>query len=58
MLKVSLLADFLPTEGQGHVLLTARALATGKILGSLPVENLEVSEGIWKFLHGMSYVTV
>ena len=56
MLKVSLLADFLPTEG--HVLLTTRALATGKIVGSLPVENLEVSEGIWKFLHGMSYVTV
>jgi hypothetical protein len=46
MLKVSLLADFLPTEGQGHVLLTTRALATGKILGSLPAEKMEVSGGI------------
>jgi class 3 adenylate cyclase/tetratricopeptide (TPR) repeat protein len=41
-----LLTNFLPPESQGHVLLTTRTQATGKIARSLPVEKMEVSEGL------------
>ncbi len=44
--ELSLLNDFLPTGGQGHLLLTTRAQATGKIAQSLSVEKMEVSEGM------------
>src|SRR5258708_6810841 len=45
--ELSLLTDFLPSGGQGHLLLlTTRAQATGKIAQSLPVEKMEVSEGM------------
>ena len=40
------LADFLPTGGQAHILLTTRAQATGKIAEGLTVEKMDVSEGI------------
>jgi tetratricopeptide (TPR) repeat protein len=44
--ELSLVTDFLPTKGKGHVLLTTRAQATGKIAQSLSVERMELSEGI------------
>ena len=44
--ELPLVKDFLPSEGQGHVLLTTRAQATGKIAESLAVEKLELSEGM------------
>ena len=44
--ELVLLADFLPSAGAGHVLLTTRAQATGKIAQSLSVEKMEVSEGV------------
>jgi tetratricopeptide (TPR) repeat protein len=49
--ELALLADFLPGEGKGHVLLTTRAQATGRIANSLPVEKLEMSEGMHFLLH-------
>jgi len=41
---LSFIPHFLPTRGQGHVLLTTRAQATGKIAQSLSVEKLETDE--------------
>ncbi len=43
---LSLLPDFLPHEGKGHLLLTTRAQATGKLARSLSVEKMEMAEGI------------
>jgi len=43
---VTLLSDFLPGEYKGHLLLTTRSQATGRIATSIPVEKLEISEGI------------
>src|SRR5579864_1500598 len=42
----ALLADFLPTVGKGHTLLTTRAQATGRIAASLSVEQLETPESL------------
>ncbi len=44
--ELSLLTDALPGGGQGHLLLTTRAQATGKIAQSLSVEKMEPSEGM------------
>jgi tetratricopeptide (TPR) repeat protein len=44
--ELPLLADFLPSGGQGHVLLTTRSQATGKIAESLPVEKMDMNEGM------------
>ncbi|HEY6540839.1 MAG TPA: helix-turn-helix domain-containing protein, partial [Ktedonobacteraceae bacterium] len=44
--ELSLVSEFLPTRGQGHVLMTTRAQATGKLAESLPVDKLDMSEGI------------
>ena len=41
-----LLTDFLPTEGAGHIVLTTRAQATGRIASSLSVEKMGVAESI------------
>lgn len=43
---LSLLPDFLPLEGKGYLLLTTRAQATGKFARCVPVEKMEMSEGI------------
>ncbi len=43
---LSALPDFLPREGQGQLLLTTRAQATGTLARSLSVDKMEVSEGI------------
>jgi tetratricopeptide (TPR) repeat protein len=43
---LSLLSDFLPAGGQGHVLLTTRAQATGKLAENLSVDKMEPSEGM------------
>jgi tetratricopeptide (TPR) repeat protein len=42
---LQLLTDFLPSQGQGHLLLTTRAQATGKIAQTLSVEKMELAEG-------------
>jgi tetratricopeptide (TPR) repeat protein len=44
--ELTLLPDFLPTGGQGRLLLTTRAQATGKLAEALPVEKMERFEGI------------
>ena len=44
--ELSIVKDFLPGAGQGHLLLTTRAQATGKIAQSLSVEKMERPEGI------------
>jgi tetratricopeptide (TPR) repeat protein/transcriptional regulator with XRE-family HTH domain len=44
--ELHVLTDFLPTEGAGHLLLTTRAQATGRIASSLPVEKLEIRESM------------
>ena len=49
--ELSLLADFLPTKGKGHLLLTTRTQATGRIARKLSVEALELSQGIRFLLH-------
>ena len=43
---LSLLADLVPQEEHGHVLLTTRAQATGQVARRLAVEKMEVAEGI------------
>jgi tetratricopeptide (TPR) repeat protein/tRNA A-37 threonylcarbamoyl transferase component Bud32 len=43
---LQLLTDFLPSGGNGHLLLTTRAQATGKIAAQLAVEKMEQSEGM------------
>ena len=43
---LSLLTDLLPVGGQGHLLLTTRAQATGKIAQSLLVETMQLAEGM------------
>lgn len=42
---LSMVAEFLPAGGEGHVLLTTRAQATGKLASSLPVERMDEEEG-------------
>ncbi|MDQ6660070.1 MAG: serine/threonine-protein kinase, partial [Chloroflexota bacterium] len=44
--ELRLLTDFLPGGSKGHVLLTTRAQATGRIARSLSVEKLELSESV------------
>jgi class 3 adenylate cyclase/tetratricopeptide (TPR) repeat protein/DNA-binding XRE family transcriptional regulator len=48
---LSLLFDFLPDTAHGHLLLTTRAQATGKIAMNLSVEKMEISEGMQLLLH-------
>jgi tetratricopeptide (TPR) repeat protein len=43
---LQLLTDFLPSQGNGHLLLTTRAQATGKLAEHLSVEKMELSEGM------------
>jgi tetratricopeptide (TPR) repeat protein len=43
---LSLLTNFLPSGGKGHILLTTRSQATGRIAESLPVEKLELTESM------------
>lgn len=43
--ELSLLADFLPTDGKGHTLLTTRAQATGSSIQNIEVEKMSPAEG-------------
>lgn len=43
---LELVAEFLPTGDNGHILLTTRAQATGSIAPSITVEKMEYDEGI------------
>jgi transcriptional regulator with XRE-family HTH domain/tetratricopeptide (TPR) repeat protein len=44
--ELNVLTDFLPGAGKGHLLLTARAQATGSIAASLSVEKMEIRESM------------
>jgi tetratricopeptide (TPR) repeat protein len=44
--ELHVLTDFLPGEGTGHLLLTTRAQATGRIASSLSVEKMETGESM------------
>jgi len=48
---LSLVPDFLPREGKGHLVLTTRAQATGKLASSMPVAKMELSESMQLLLH-------
>ncbi|HLZ58773.1 MAG TPA: FxSxx-COOH system tetratricopeptide repeat protein [Ktedonosporobacter sp.] len=48
---LTLLKDFVPTAGHGHLLLTTRAQATGKLAISVEVEKMDLEEGILLLLH-------
>jgi tetratricopeptide (TPR) repeat protein/transcriptional regulator with XRE-family HTH domain len=43
---LALLTDFLPVEGGGHIILTTRAQAIGRIASSLSVEKMGVAESM------------
>ncbi len=43
---LSLLTEFIPTGGDGHLLLTTQAQATGRIAERFPVEKLELEESL------------
>jgi tetratricopeptide (TPR) repeat protein len=43
--------DFLPSAGKGHILLTTRAHATGRIAQRIEVEKMEPEEGALFLLH-------
>ncbi len=43
--------DFLPSGGTGHILLTTRAHATGKIAQRIDIERMEPEEGALFLLH-------
>ncbi len=43
--------DFLPSGGKGHILLTTRAHATGRIAQRIEVEKMEPDEGALFLLH-------
>ena len=49
--ELHILTDFLPTGGAGHILLTTRAQATGRIASVLPVEKMEKGESMLLLLH-------
>src|SRR5947209_12562393 len=42
---LSLVSGFLPASGEGHLLLTTRATATGTLASSIAVEQMEPDEG-------------
>ncbi len=42
---LSLVSSFLPTNGEGHLLLTTRATATGTLASSIAVEQMKRNEG-------------
>jgi tetratricopeptide (TPR) repeat protein/DNA-binding CsgD family transcriptional regulator/transcriptional regulator with XRE-family HTH domain len=42
---LSLVSGFLPASGEGHLLLTTRATATGTLASSIAVEQMEQDEG-------------
>jgi len=51
---LSLLREFLPTGGKGHILLTTRAQATTRIAQRIEVERLEPEEAALFLLHRTS----
>src|SRR5690242_353640 len=48
---LALIEEFVPSGEQGHLLLTTRAQATGKLAQSIEVEKLGVQESILLLLH-------
>ncbi len=48
---LEMVRDFLPSGGKGHILLTTRAHATGRIARRIEVEKMEPDEGALFLLH-------
>jgi hypothetical protein len=48
---LTMVRDFLPSGGKGHILLTTRAQATGRIAQRIQVERMEPDEGTLFLLH-------
>jgi hypothetical protein len=48
---LAMVRDFLPSGGKGHILLTTRAHATGRIAQRIEVEKMELEEGALFLLH-------
>src|SRR6266571_5435450 len=48
---LAMVRDFLPPGGKGHILLTTRAHATGRIAQRIEVEKMEPEEGALFLLH-------
>ena len=55
---LSLLSDFLPDAGHGHILLTTQAQATGKIAVSLPVDTLNLADSVLLLLRRARLLTI
>jgi tetratricopeptide (TPR) repeat protein len=55
---LSLLREFLPTGGKGHILLTTRAQATSRIAQRIEVERLEPEEAALFLLHRASILNL
>ncbi len=54
---LSLLADYLPVEQAGYVLLTTREQATGTFAHTLSVEKMDTSEGLLLLLRRAKFLT-
>jgi NB-ARC domain len=48
---LAIVRDFLPSDGKGHILLTTRAQAMGRIAQHIEVEKMEPEEGALFLLH-------
>src|SRR5258708_3748675 len=48
---LAIVRDFLPSGGKGHILLTTRAQAMGRIAQRIGVEKMELDEGASFLLH-------
>jgi tetratricopeptide (TPR) repeat protein len=48
---LSMVGEFLPRGGKGHILLTTRALATGQHIEGIEIEKLNYKDGISLLLH-------
>lgn len=55
---LTLLNDFLPTGGNGHLLLTTQSQATGKIAESFSVDKLDLSESMLLLLRRAKLLSV
>jgi tetratricopeptide (TPR) repeat protein len=54
---LEMVAEFLPTENQGHIILTTRAQSTGKVARSLEVEKMDLEEGSLLLLRRANVLT-
>ena len=48
---LSMVSEFLPRGGKGHILLTTRAMATGQHIEGIEIEKITYEEGVSLLLH-------